>query len=107
MTTFDDREQRFEAEFAHDQDLKFRCEARRDKLVGMWAAEKLGLSGTEAEDYAKTVVKADLEEPGDDDVFRKLRADLDGARETISDKEIRTKMAEYLEEAYRQVKGAS
>lgn len=104
MTTFDEREHNFEAEFAHDQDLKFRAEARRNKLVGAWAAEKLGLSGGEAEDYVKTVMKADLEEAGDEDVFRKLRGDLDGAREAISDDDIRSKMAECLKEAVRQIK---
>lgn len=104
MTTFDDRENRFESEFAHDQDLKFRVEARRDKLVGAWAAEKLGLTGAEAEEYAKEVVRADLEEAGDEDVFRKLRADLDTAREKVTDQEIRTKMSECLEQAMNQVK---
>ena len=104
MTTFDDRENRFESEFAHDQDLKFRVEARRDKLVGAWAAEKLGLTGAEAEEYAKEVVRADLEEAGDEDVFRKLRADLDTAREEVTDLEIRTKMSECLEEAMNQVR---
>lgn len=107
MTTLDDREHRFETEFAHDEELRFRVEARRDKLVGAWAAEKLGLSGEEADAYAKTVVRADLEEPGDDDVFRKLRADLNDAREKISDEEIRGKMSECLGLAMEQVqKGA-
>lgn len=103
MTTFDDREHRFETEFAHDEELRFRVEARRDKLVGAWAAEKLGLAGEEAEAYAKTVVRADLEEPGDDDVFRKLRADLNDVREKITDEEIRAKMSECLGLAMEQV----
>lgn len=104
MTTFDDRENRFETEFAHDAALKFKVEARRDKLVGAWAAEKLGLKGAEADEYAKSVVRADLEEPGDEDVFRKLRADLDAARDAISDEEIRAKMAECLGAAMDQIR---
>ncbi|ADM10142.1 hypothetical protein PB2503_10454 [Parvularcula bermudensis HTCC2503] len=104
MTGFNDREKRFESEFAHNQELKFKIEARRDKLVGKWAADLLGLSGEDAEAYAKAVVRADLEEPGDDDVFRKLRADLDGASKKISDEEIRTKMAECLEAAINELK---
>lgn len=104
MTTFDDRDTRFEAEFAHDAELKFKAEARRDKLVGHWAAEKLGLSGEEADNYATSVIRADLEEPGDEDVFRKLRADLDGAKDDISDEDIRNAMAACFEEAIRLVK---
>lgn len=104
MTTFDDRERRFETEFANNEALRFKAEARRDKLVGHWAAEILGLSGTDADEYAKSVVRADLEEPGDEDVFRKLRADLDGAREKVSDEKIRAKMAECFEEAIRQLR---
>lgn len=107
MTTFDDREKRFESEYAHDQDLKFRVEARRNRLVGMWAAEKLGMSGDEIEAYAKEVIKADFEEAGHEDVFRKLRADLDKARDEVSDEEIRTKMSECLEEAMNQIKVGS
>lgn len=105
MTTFDERETRFENEFAHDQELKFRVEARRDKLVGAWAAEKLGLSGDDATKYAQSVVRADLEEPGDEDVFRKLRADLNNARDKVSDEEIRAKMSELLGVAMDQVQG--
>ncbi len=104
MTTFDERENAFEKEFIHDQDLQFKVHARRNKLVGLWAAEKMGLSGKAAEDFAKTVVIADLEEEGDDDVFRKLRAELDKAAEAISDEEIRSKMDECLIEAKRQIR---
>lgn len=104
MTTFDDRESRFENEFAHDAELRFKVEARRDKLVGAWAAEVLGLSGDEAEEYAKTVVRADLEEPGDDDVFRKLRKDLDEACDKISDAEIRKQMSDALAKAMELVR---
>src|SRR5471032_3419397 len=74
MTTFDKREEGFEKKFAHDEELLFKASARRNKLLGLWAAEKLGLSGPAAEAYAKEVVMADFEEPGDQDVFRKIRA---------------------------------
>lgn len=104
MSTFDDREQSFEAEFAHDETLRFKAEARRDKLVGLWAAKKLGMSEADAEEYAKSVIRADLEEPGDEDVFKKLRADLDGARDAVSDADIRDAMASCFEEAIRQIK---
>ena len=107
MTTFDERENRFEAEFAHDADLRFKVEARRDKLVGAWAAEKLGLTGADADAYARAVVTADLEEAGDDDVFRKLRADLNDARDKITDEEIRAKMSECLGIAMEQVRSGT
>src|SRR3569623_27404 len=80
MTTFDKREDGFEKQFAHDEELKFKATARRNKLLGIWAAEKLGLTGAEAEAYAKSVVMADFEEPGDQDVFRKIRADFDAKK---------------------------
>ena len=98
MTTFDERQQRFESKFANDAEARFRVEARRDKIVGAWAAEQLGLSGEKATEYARSVVRADLEEPGDDDVFRKLRADLP---QSIGDEEIRKHMSDALEEAMR------
>lgn len=103
MTSFDSREKAFEEKFAHDAELKFKAEARRNKLLGLWAAELLGHSGEAADDYAKTVIKADLEEAGDEDVFRKLRGDLDAAKVEIADETIREKMAEYLAEAVRQI----
>lgn len=78
MTTFDDRKSAFENKFKHDQDLQFKVNARRNKLVGLWAAEKLGKSGPDAEAYAKEVVSADFEKAGDDDVIEKLEADLKG-----------------------------
>ncbi|WP_031554601.1 DUF1476 domain-containing protein [Parvularcula oceani] len=96
MTTFDDRERRFEAKFAHDAEARFKVETRRDRLIGAWAAEKLGLSSSDAEAYARSVVRADLKEPGDDDVFEKLREDLPPS---ISDEDIRAKMAECLDRA--------
>jgi len=76
VTNFDDRERAFETKFARDEETKFRVRARRDRLVGLWAAEKLGMRGEAAKDYAATVVKADFEEPGDEDVIRKLLADF-------------------------------
>lgn len=91
MTTFDDREQAFEKKFAHDADMQFRAEARRNKLLGLWAAEKLGLAGDTAASYAMSVVSADFQEAGDEDVYRKVAADL-GAKATEA--EIRGKMVE-------------
>ena len=79
MTSFDDREKAYEKKFAHDAELKFKASARRNKLLGVWAAEKMGMTGDDVEHYAKGVVLADLEEPGDEDVFRKVRSDFDDA----------------------------
>ena len=76
MTTFDEREKAFERKFAHDEELRFKSTVRRNKLTGLWAAEKLGLSGEDAEAYAKSIVKADFQEAGDADVLRKLQADF-------------------------------
>lgn len=104
MTTFDDREASFENEYVHNQEIKFKVDARRNKLLGLWAAEFLGLSGSDAEEYAKTVVISDLEEPGDEDVFRKLRGDLDKASKAVSDDEIRAKMKDLLPVAMEQVR---
>ncbi len=104
MTTFDDRENAFETKFAHDAELQFKAEARRNKLIGLWAADLLGKTGTEAEDYAKDVVKADFEEVGDEDVYRKLAADLNGK---VDDQTIRSKMSEFLKEAKAQIAAQS
>ena len=104
MTTLDNRDDRFENEFAHNAEVKFKVEARRNKLVGLWAAGKLALEGQAADDYAKSVIMADLEEPGDEDVFRKLRGDLDGAMSAISDDEIREKMTHFLTVAKDQIR---
>jgi hypothetical protein len=101
MTSFDDREQAFEAKFAHDEDLKFRVLARRDKLVGLWAAGLLGKTGDEADAYAKQVILSDLEEPGDADIIRKLVADL--APVGIDEAAITAKLAEQAAEAARQL----
>jgi hypothetical protein len=100
MTTFDDRENAFENKFAHDAEMQFRAAARRNKLTGLWAAGLLGLSGDAAAEYAMSVVQADFEEAGDDDVVRKLTADL-GDRATEA--EVRAKLAELLPVAKSQL----
>jgi hypothetical protein len=105
MSGFDKRREGFESKFAHDEDLRFRATARRDKLLGLWAAEKLGLTGAAAEDYAKDVVKAEFEEPGDHDVFRKIRRDFDAKSIAISDHQIRREMEELMAVAVEQVGG--
>ncbi|CUH68767.1 hypothetical protein TG4357_03786 [Thalassovita gelatinovora] len=96
MTTFDDRESAFEAKFAHDEEMMFKAEARANKLLGLWAAEKQGLSGDDADAYALTVIKADFEEAGHEDVVRKVAGDLNGKVEAA---EIRAKRAEMLAQA--------
>ena len=107
MTTFDKREEGFEKKFALDEELQFKANARRNKLLGTWVAEKLGLSGADAEAYAKAVVLADFEEAGDDDVFRKVRADLDAKGKTdITDQMLRQTMNELLAKAVEEVKAA-
>jgi hypothetical protein len=100
MTTFDDRENAFENKFAHDAQMQFRAEARRNRLLGLWAAELLGKAGEDANEYAKEVVKADFEEAGDEDVYRKVSGDL-GDRATEA--EIRAKMSELMVEAKSQL----
>jgi hypothetical protein len=106
MTTFDKREEGFEKQFAHDQELRFKANARRNKLLGLWAAEKLGLTGADAEAYAKEVVVADLEAPGDDDVFQKLRRDFDAKGVAQSDHQIRRTMDEMMAMAISQIKSS-
>ncbi len=106
MTTFDKREEGFEKKFAHDEELRFKAGARRNKLLGLWAAEKLGLSGAEAEAYAKMVVAADFEEAGDEDVFRKVRKDFDAKGVDQSDHQIRRTMDEMMGQAIEQIKAA-
>lgn len=103
MTTFNKREEGFEQKFAHDEELRFKATARRNKLLGLWAAGKLGLSGADAEAYAKGIVMADFEEPGDNDVFRKLRKDLDDKKIAVSDIEIRKVMNELMAAAVAQI----
>lgn len=104
MTTFDDRERGFEAKFALDEEQEFRAIARRNKLLGLWAAEKMGLSPESAEDYAKAVVRADFEQPGDEDVFRKVAGDFKGSGLTVSEGEIRSKMDELASVARDQIR---
>lgn len=104
MTTFDKREEAFERQFAHDEELRFKAMARRNKILGLWAAEKLGKTGTDAAAYAKSVVMADFEEQGDHDVFRKLRGDFDAARVAQSDHQIRRTMDELLAKAVADIK---
>lgn len=106
MTTFDKREEGFEKKFAHDEELRFKATARRNKLLGQWAAEKLGLSGADADAYAKEVVMADFEEAGDDDVFRKVRNDFDAKKIAVSDQDIRVAMNELLAKAVEQIQNS-
>ena len=101
MTTFDKREEGFEKKFAHDEELRFKAMARRNKLLGLWAAGVLGKSGAEADAYAKEVVVADFEEAGDDDVLRKVAKDLQA--KGVSDQQIRAQMIELLEQAVAQI----
>lgn len=96
MTTFDDRETAFENKYVHDAEMQFKATARRNKLLGLWAAGLLGLSGDAATDYAASVVKADLEEAGDEDVYRKVAADLDGKADEA---QIRSQMHLLLKQA--------
>ncbi|MFZ5738404.1 MAG: DUF1476 domain-containing protein [Pseudomonadota bacterium] len=107
MTTFDKREEGFERKFALDEEQKFKAEARRDKLLGLWIADKLGLSGDAAAAYAKEVVIADLEEAGDDDVVRKVTKDLTDKGITLPETELRAKMAEFYAQAVQEVKAGT
>ena len=104
MSSFEQRGDNFEKKFALDEELRFKASARRSKLVGLWAAEKLGKSGDEAETYAKSVVAADFEEAGDEDIFRKIRKDFDAAGVQQSDHQIRRTMDEMMAVAVEQIK---
>lgn len=104
MSGFDDREDAFEKKFAHDEALRFKAEARRNKLLGLWAAELMGKSADAAQEYAKEVIRADFEEAGDEDVFRKIRSDFDAAGIAQSDHQIRRTMDELMAKAIDQVK---
>lgn len=99
MTTFDDRRDSFERRFAHDEELRFKAMARRNKLLGLWAAERLGKSGADADEYAKSVVLADFEEAGDGDVVRKVRGDLGAAGIAADEPEIRAQMERLMAQA--------
>jgi len=102
---FKDRERGMESKWAHDEDMRFKVMARRNKLLGLWAAGEMGLSDDKAKEYAIAVVQADFEEAGDEDVFRKVRADFDGAKIAQNDSAIRAKMKELLEIAGAQIMG--
>jgi hypothetical protein len=106
MTTFDKREEGFEKLFVHDEELRFKAMARRNRLLGLWAAEKLGLSGADADAYAKEVVVSDFEEAGDHDVFKKIRKDIDAKGVTLPDQEIRATMDSLLAQAIVQIKAS-
>lgn len=103
MNTFDDRKKTFERKFAHDQDITWKATVRRNNLIGLWAAEKMGLTGQQADDYAKSVIAADFEEVGDQDVIRKLEADFKAHKVEISRHMIERQMQEFLDEARRQI----
>lgn len=107
MTTFDKREEGFERKFALDEELLFKAGARRNKLLGLWAAEKLGLYGAEAEAYAKSVVMADFVEAGDEDVFRKVRDDFKVKSIAVTDQQIRAAMDELMAKAVEQIKAGA
>ena len=103
MSNFDNRQKGFEGKFVHDQELQFKASARRNKLLGLWAAGLMGKTGDEAAAYAKEVIKADFEEAGDDDVFRKIRADFDSAGVDQSDHQLRRQMDELMATAITQL----
>jgi hypothetical protein len=107
MSNFDDRRRGQESKFQLDQELEFKAQARRAKLTGLWVAGLMGLADDAAADYAKSVVIADLEEAGAEDLFKKLRADLDLHSANVSDHQIRSKMEEFLAEARSQIASGS
>jgi hypothetical protein len=104
MTTFNEREKGFEQQFAHDEELRFKAIARRNKLLGLWAATKLGITGPAADAYSKDVVMAEFEAGGDEDVFRKLRRDFDAKGIALSEQDIRKAMQDLLGQAVQQIK---
>ena len=104
MTTFDDRKDAFEKKFAHDEELRFKATARRNKLFGLWAAGQLGKAGADAETYARSVVMADFQEAGEDDVLRKVRTDLEGGGKTVSESDLRGRMADLMARAIEEIK---
>jgi hypothetical protein len=106
MTTFDQRKDGFEKKFAHDEELQFKATARRNKLLGQWAAEKMGLTGDAAAAYAKEVVAADFEEAGDDDVVRKVLADFQAKGVDQSEHQVRRTMDELMAEAIAQIRAS-
>ena len=104
MANLNDRRDSFEKKFAHDEELRFKASARRNKLFGLWAAEKLGKTGTEAETYARQVIAADFEEAGDEDVFRKVQGDFAAGGVEQSEHQIRRTMDELMATAIEQIK---
>jgi hypothetical protein len=105
--SMDQRKDAAEKKYAHDEEIVFKANARRNKLLGLWAAEKMGKTGADAEAYAKSVIMADFEEAGDDDVFRKVKADLDAANAGQSEHQIRRTMEELMATALEQVKAGT
>ena len=103
MTTFDERERAFEAKFARDQEMQFRIHARRDRLLGLWAAERMGLTDAEAETYARDLIRSDFETIGDDDVVRRLTGDFTAAGIEVDEAEIRARIEEKTIAARRQL----
>lgn len=104
MSGFEDRKKAQEGKFAHDQELLFKANARRNKLLGLWAAGKMGITGPEADAYAMDVVRSDFEEAGDEDVFRKVKGDLDAKNAGISEHQIRREMTDLLQVAIEQIR---
>jgi hypothetical protein len=107
MSGFDKREEGFEKKYAHDEELRFKAMARRNRMLGQWAADKLGIIGADADAYAKAVVIADFDEPGDQDVFRKVRADFDAKGVKISDEDIHAAMNDLLAKAVEEIKAGT
>jgi len=105
MTEFSEREKAFEAKFKLDEELRFKATARRNRLLGVWAAEQMGLGESESDAYAKEVVKADFQAPGDDDVLQKVLADLQGKGVETSERQLRKHMDDLMEIAVEQVQG--
>ena len=104
MTTFDRREKGFESKYKHDQEIEFKAQARRNKLLGQWAAAQMGMSGSDVDAYAREVIEADFEEPGDADVMRKVLADFQTRGVTCAEHTLRRKMDDLLVEAREQIK---
>jgi len=104
MTTFNDREQAFENKFAHDQELEFKATARRNRMLGLWAGGLMGLEGQHLEDYAQVVVKSEVDQPGDEDVLRKVWKDLSASGGKVTEGAVRAKMEELLAIARDQIK---
>jgi hypothetical protein len=104
MTTFDDREQAFENKFAHDQELEFKATARRNRMLGLWAAGLMGLEGAHLDDYAQAVVKSEVDQPGDEDVLRKVWKDLSASGAKVTEGAVQAKMQELMAIARDQIK---